>query len=71
MDKNSLTFWTSSLKLRLGGAACSPTSIGSSGFEAEEKEEAEASVHIPLVPRLEEEMRALEQKQLSAKRMAV
>ena len=59
MDKNSLTFWTSSLKGRLGGGACSPTSVGSSGFEEEEKEEAE------------EEMRALEQKQPSAKKMAV
>ena len=44
MDENSLTFWTSSLKGRLGGATCSPSSVGSSGFEAKEKEEAEAAV---------------------------
>ena len=34
--------WTR--KGRLGGAACSLTSVESSGFEEEEKEEAEASV---------------------------
>ena len=43
MGRNSLTFWTSSLKGRLGGAACSPVSDGSSDLEFA-KEEAEVSV---------------------------
>ena len=59
MERNSLTFWTSSLKGRLGGAACSPVSDGSSDLEAT-KEEAEVSVSVFL----EEVIEALEVEQL-------
>ena len=44
MDRNSLTFCTNSLKGRLGGAACSPGSVGSSDLFEAAKDEVEVSV---------------------------
>ena len=60
MERNSLTFWTSFLKGRLGGAACSPVSDGSSDLEKKQR----YPCHIPLVPGLEEVSEALEVEQL-------
>ena len=44
MDRNSLTLCTSSQKGRLGGAVCSPVSVGSSDFGVVKDEDVELSV---------------------------
>ena len=44
MERNSLTFLTSSRNGRFGGAACSPRSVGSSGLEEAAKEAEDVSV---------------------------
>ena len=49
MERNFLTFWSSSLKGRLGGAACSPMSDGASDLVTM-KDEAEVSVPYSSCP---------------------